>query len=193
MQFKDVPNAICLLRLALIPVLWLLALYEARAAFVILFAFTWFTDAVDGYLARTYHLESRRGAQLDSIADNAVQLSMPFWLWFLAPDVYRRFWPLVLIILALFILSMLMQISRKAPMHTYANKITAWLLAAFVIYTFAVGLNVAFMWITFLALTYAMVESIMILGSPYEVSEDTKSWRDLQRKAGSVAPPGLDD
>ncbi|MHB8997269.1 MAG: CDP-alcohol phosphatidyltransferase family protein [Armatimonadota bacterium] len=181
MQFKDVPNAICLLRIGLIPLLGLLAIYEARVAFVILLAFTWFTDAVDGYLARTYHLESKLGAQLDSIADNAVQLSMPFWLWFLAPDVYRRFWPLVLIILALFILSMLMQISRKAPMHTYANKITASLLAAFLLYTFAVGLNVAFMWITFLALAYAMVESIIILGSPYEVSEDTKSWWDLQR------------
>jgi CDP-diacylglycerol--glycerol-3-phosphate 3-phosphatidyltransferase len=183
MQFKDVPNAICLLRIGLIPILWVLAIVEARAAVVILLAFTWFTDAVDGYLARTYHLESKLGAQLDSIADNAVQLSMPFWLWFLAPDVYRRFWPLVLIILALFVLSMLMQISRKAPMHTYANKITAWLLAAFLLYTFAAGLNVVFMWITFLALVYAMVEAIMILGSPYEVSENTKSWWQLKARA----------
>lgn len=183
MKFKDVPNAICILRLCLIPVLWVLAIHDARGAFVVLFACTWFTDAVDGYLARTYHLESKLGARLDSIADDAVQLSMPFWVWFLAHDLYTRFWPLVVITLALFVFAMILQVSRKAPMHTYANKATAWLLAAFLIYTFARGLNVPFMWLTFVCVAYALVESIAILLSPYEVSETTKSWWHLKRTA----------
>ena len=182
MKFKDIPNALCIARLCCLPVLWILAASHLRLAFVIVLALAWLTDAIDGYLARTYHLESKLGARLDSIADDSLQISMPFWLWFLAPGLYTRFWPLVAIILALFVLAMLMQISRKAPMHTYANKLTAWWLAAFLLYTFAVGLNVTFMWLTFLALLYAMGESIVILGSPYEVSENTKSWWQLKRE-----------
>lgn len=175
MYLKHVPNAICVLRLCLIPLLWYLAYLRARGFFVGALAFTWLTDAVDGYVARTYHLESRLGARLDSIADNAVQLSMPFWLWLLRPEVYQHYWYLVAILLVLFVVSMVLQWYRNAPLHTYANKLTAWLLAAFLLYTFAVGLNRAFMWITFIALLYAIGEGIVMLATRYEVSEDTKS------------------
>ncbi|MEN6645126.1 MAG: CDP-alcohol phosphatidyltransferase family protein [Armatimonadia bacterium] len=175
MYLKHVPNAICILRLCLIPFLWYLAYLRARGFFVGALAFTWFTDAVDGYLARTYHLESKLGARLDSIADNAVQLSMPFWLWLLRPELYQRYWYLVAVMLVLFVASMILQWYRRAPLHTYANKFTAWLLAAFLLYTFAVGLSPVFMWITFIALLYAMVEGIVILVTKAEVSEETKS------------------
>jgi len=69
MKLKDVPNAICILRLAMIGVLWGLALVHQRLAFVGALAFTWSTDAVDGYLARTFQQTSVFGKFADPIAD----------------------------------------------------------------------------------------------------------------------------
>lgn len=175
MRFKDVPNAICALRIALVPVLWVLAVKDLSTAFVIVLAVAWLTDAVDGYLARTYHLESKLGAVLDSIADNSIQISQPFWLWLLRPEVYDRYWHLVATLVLLFVAGMVLQWQRRAPMHTWANKITAWLVAAFLLYTYAFGLNAPFMWVTFIGLTYAMLEGILILLFKREVSEKTKS------------------
>lgn len=159
----------------MIPFLWWIAIQHARGWFVGVLAFTWFTDALDGYLARTYHLESKLGARLDSIADDAIQLSMPFWLWFLRPEVYQRYWYLVAIMLMTFMIAMLLQLRRRAPMHTWANKLTAWLLAGFLLYTFAFGLNVVLMWITFLGVMYAMVENIIILQTFTHADETTTS------------------
>ena len=176
MHLKNLPNALTILRLCLVPVLWVLALAHLPTAFVIVLALAWFTDAIDGYVARTYHLESKLGAMLDSIADNAIQISQPVWLWLLRPEVYIRYWPLVAILVLLFIVEMFLSWQRRAPMHTLANKITAWIVAAFLLYTYAVGLNGLFLWFTFLTLCYAMGEAVLILLLKDEASEDTKSW-----------------
>ena len=182
MRFKDVPNAICIGRIAMIGVLWLLALTHHPGLFVGALALTWFSDAVDGYLARTYHLESRLGARLDSIADNLVQLSMLGWIYFLRPELYRDHWPPIAVLLFLFVVGMVLQYRRRAPLHTYANKLTAWVLAAFLLYTFPFGVNTIFMWVTFALLAYAMVEGLFILLLAPEVSENTKSlWGALRR------------
>lgn len=177
-QFKDVPNVICGVRIAMIPLLWVVAATHHPHAFVVLLAFTWATDALDGWLARTYHLESKLGARLDSIADNLVQLSMIGWLWLLRPELYLRFGILVGILFALFVISNFLQFIRKAPLHTYANKVTAFLVAFYLIYTFWSGVSGWFTWVTFLGLLYALVEGLLLLLTWPHVDENTKSiWR----------------
>ena len=175
MRLKDLPNALTILRLCLVGVLWALAALHWPITFVIVLAIAWFTDAIDGVIARTYHLESKQGAVLDSVADNSIQISQPFWLWLLRPEIYTHYWHLIAILLVLFLAGMILQWVRRAPMHTWANKVTAWLVAAFLLYTYAFGLVPIFMWITLVGLAYAMAEGILILLFKDEVSEDTKS------------------
>ncbi|MBU0611668.1 MAG: CDP-alcohol phosphatidyltransferase family protein [Armatimonadetes bacterium] len=175
MSVRDIPNALTILRLCLVGVLWVLALLHWPVAFVICLAVAWFTDAIDGVIARTYHVESKQGAVLDSVADNSIQISQPFWLWLLRPEIYTHYWHLIAILLVLFVGGMILQWLRRAPMHTWANKVTAWLVAAFLLYTYAFGLCVWFMWVTFVGLVYAMGEAILILLFKDDVSEDTKS------------------
>lgn len=188
MRFKDIPNLICAGRIGMIPVLWLVAAGHHHALFVALLALTWFSDAVDGWMARTYHLESKLGARLDSIADNAVQISMLGWIYLLRPELYRHYWYLVAVLFLLFVFSMVLQVGRRAPLHTWANKFTAWLLAAFLLYTFLFGLKPGFMWVTFLGLLYAMVEGLALLLAAPVVDENTRSW--WTRPRTTETPPG---
>jgi cardiolipin synthase (CMP-forming) len=175
MSVKNVPNALTYLRLCLMLVLWVLALKHWPTAFVITLAVAWFTDAIDGTIARRYHVQTPRGAVLDSIADNSIQISQPFWLWLLRPEIYTDYWHLIGTLVVLFIAAMVLTWLRRAPMHTWANKATAWLIALFLLYTYAFGVAPWFMWVTFVGLTYATLESILILLFKDDASEDTKS------------------
>lgn len=84
------PNMITLARLFAVPVVvWAIATGEAEIAFG-LFIAAGISDAVDGFLAKRFHLETELGAYLDPIADKALLVSiyvslaivgqLPVWL-----------------------------------------------------------------------------------------------------------------
>jgi cardiolipin synthase len=89
-SMKHLPNALTVLRAALIPWLaWLLLERDYATAFV-LFAALGFTDLADGWIARRFDLRTRFGAVADPLADKltmltvVVLLAMHGWLpwWF---------------------------------------------------------------------------------------------------------------
>jgi cardiolipin synthase (CMP-forming) len=182
MKLKHLPNALCALRIACVPVLWVLAFEQLRVPFIVVLVVAWLTDAVDGTIARRYHLESPFGAKLDSIADNSLSLSMIGYVYLLRRELYTDYWYLIAILVALTVASIVLQARRKAPMHTYANKATAWVLAVFLLYTFIAGVNPVAMWITFALLSYATVEAILLLLCCKTVNEDTRCiWTAFRR------------
>jgi cardiolipin synthase len=70
-----VPNLLSLLRMGLTP-LFLVAVVSGRPLQALLvFAFAGVTDALDGFIARTYGQQSRLGAYLDPIADKLLLMS----------------------------------------------------------------------------------------------------------------------
>ncbi len=86
----NIPNLISLGRIILVPVVfWLLVTGETQAAF---FAFivAGISDAVDGYLAKTFGWKTELGAYLDPLADKLLIVSiflalgvagkLPLWL-----------------------------------------------------------------------------------------------------------------
>lgn len=69
-RILTLPNAITVVRLALLPVfLWLLFGQDDRAKAGALLAFLGATDFLDGYIARRYHQISDLGKVLDPVAD----------------------------------------------------------------------------------------------------------------------------
>ncbi len=69
MSLRWLPNAISILRIALVaPILWLLHTQHYVAALV-LFVIAGFSDGVDGWLAKRYGWHTRLGALLDPVAD----------------------------------------------------------------------------------------------------------------------------
>ena len=74
--FSSLPNFITLGRLLLTPVVISLVADESwRAAFAV-FVIAGLSDAIDGWLAKTFNLQSELGAVLDPIADKALIVSI---------------------------------------------------------------------------------------------------------------------
>jgi cardiolipin synthase len=84
------PNAISVGRLLLVPLLALLLLHRRLGAAAAVIVIAALSDALDGWLARRYRLETRFGAFLDPLADKLTQATVlvllaalgkvPFWL-----------------------------------------------------------------------------------------------------------------
>ena len=70
-----IPNIISVIRLFLAPfVIWLIISQNMLGAFVV-FLIAGLTDALDGFIARRFHLKTELGAYLDPIADKALLMS----------------------------------------------------------------------------------------------------------------------
>jgi len=81
------PNQITIVRILLIPVFVVLAIYygktaaaghpdeHLRWATIAIFLTAALSDGIDGWIARRYHLKSRLGAILDPIADKGLMLT----------------------------------------------------------------------------------------------------------------------
>jgi CDP-diacylglycerol--glycerol-3-phosphate 3-phosphatidyltransferase len=74
-RILNLPNAITLLRIGILPVLFLILLEPGEAmslAIAILFILAALTDLLDGYVARRYNIVTRMGKLLDPIADKII-------------------------------------------------------------------------------------------------------------------------
>jgi cardiolipin synthase len=89
-RLLNIPNIITLARVMLVPVVfWLLITGETEVAFFV-FIIAGISDAVDGYLAKTFGWQTELGAYLDPLADKLLIVSiflalgvggkLPLWL-----------------------------------------------------------------------------------------------------------------
>jgi len=86
---RSLPNTLTLIRIALVPVLWVLAIMHESRWVAIGLAIAAVTDILDGRLARALDRITPFGSKLDSIADSLVNFSAIGWLLLLKPDVVR--------------------------------------------------------------------------------------------------------
>jgi len=90
MKLSQLPNAITLSRIALVPVLILTLKGQHFGAALVVFLLAGVSDALDGFLAKRLNMTSRLGAILDPAADKILLVSayvmltvleyIPFWL-----------------------------------------------------------------------------------------------------------------
>lgn len=165
-SWRQVPNALSVARILAAPVLLLLVIGGHERAYAWLLVVALLTDAIDGWMARGLHLESRVGARLDSIGDSAI------WYAALAGIVgfhggmlvAHRFF--VGAIVALWVLESalaLWRYHRLSSFHTYASKVAGVLLSLYVGVLFIFGHQP---WLLYLAGTcsiLANVEEIVLL------------------------------
>jgi len=128
-----VPNVLCWLRLASVPVLLLLAWWQQYDAYFWLLLFALGTDLADGFIARHFNMKTKSGALLDSRADMALFLTAPVGLYLLFPEVFDAHAVLLIGVLTAYVLADLvgyLKWKRLPSYHTLGAKLSAVLLGA---------------------------------------------------------------
>jgi phosphatidylglycerophosphate synthase len=170
-----VPNQLTALRLALVPVLWGLAVLEQPRLVAAGLLLAGLTDVLDGFLARRLGQSSAFGSALDSVADTLIVRSGIAWLALLKPALFSDH-PVVLIVwlgldTAAFTLG-LVKFRRIGNLHLSSSKAAGLVQYAFAVEAFLVGGYLP--WLFFVAAGLGIVaatEALLLLLTRTAVDE----------------------
>ncbi|RYY18445.1 MAG: CDP-alcohol phosphatidyltransferase family protein [Chitinophagaceae bacterium] len=132
-------NGITLYRLIMAPVLILLVIDDRYELFTWALAVSFFTDAIDGFLSRSFKVTSVFGAKLDSAGDDLTVLAAVVGMVVFKDGFVRQQQALFFVLLGLFLLQTSLALLRYRKMtgfHTYSAKIAAGLQGIFFILLF---------------------------------------------------------
>jgi phosphatidylglycerophosphate synthase len=127
-QSYHIINGITVYRIIAAPFLVLLIIYDQVDIFKWLLALSFFTDAIDGYLARRYKVTSILGAKLDSIGDDLTVAAAMGGMIVFNPDFFLSQSPVFIGLLCLFAIQTVMAFIRYGKLtnfHTYGAKLAA--------------------------------------------------------------------
>jgi len=176
MELKRPPSIISFSRILLVGVLWWLALTlpQENVLFAAVFLLCVATDALDGYVARRWKLESNLGAKLDNIADTLVYLSLVPWIYLLIPKLLLGNLVLIGITLAIYLADLALQYLRhgkRVPLHLFLGKLASALLFLFVLHSLVFGVNELLKWLTFGVIFFCLFEEIYLLATRRDLDE----------------------
>ncbi|WP_238395355.1 CDP-alcohol phosphatidyltransferase family protein [Mucilaginibacter sp. 14171R-50] len=129
-------NLITFYRLAAAPVLVILLLCHQFNIFKWLLAISFFTDAIDGWLARRFKAVSLMGARIDSIADDLTVLVAVLGIALFHVDFLCAEWQLVAALILFYMPQnsiALIRFGKLTSFHTYLAKIAAVLQGMFLV------------------------------------------------------------
>lgn len=130
MHHWRLPNLLSAFRLVAAPVLFLLALQGHREPFLWLLAAAFFTDAIDGTIARLTGQASRFGAMLDSWGDVAVYTAVAASMLLLWPGLVRQEYLAFSAVVASFVLPALAGLVRFRHFTSYHTRLVKLAVAA---------------------------------------------------------------
>ncbi|HEX6915186.1 MAG TPA: CDP-alcohol phosphatidyltransferase family protein [Chitinophagaceae bacterium] len=132
-------NSITWYRLVAAPLLLILVFAGNMELFKWMLAVSFFTDAVDGFLARRYKVVSTLGSRIDSLADDFTILVAIVAIVVEKPEFLRQQTVIVAILVLLFLLQLafaMLRYRRPSSFHTYLAKIAAVLQGVFILLLF---------------------------------------------------------
>lgn len=135
-------NFITLYRIVTFPVLVFLIIQGNVQWFKWLLAASFFTDAIDGFLARRYKATSVLGSKLDSIGDDLTVLAAAIGLFVFHFEFVEDQMVLFAVLFGLFLIQVGLSIYRYrkiSTFHTYLAKIAAVVTAIFLLSVFFLG------------------------------------------------------
>ncbi len=117
-----------------------ISIYRVVAAFILLYiiiigrvdifkwllAFSFFTDSIDGFLARKFKVVSVMGSRIDSIGDDLTVLVAVIGIYFFEPAFIHQYYPWLLILFGLLLIQTILALyryGRPTSFHTYLAKL----------------------------------------------------------------------
>ncbi len=159
---KAVPNILSISRIIMAPMMVMAAFLGSQRGFTFLYGASLFTDAIDGFLARRLHAESKWGATLDSRGDLAVALCLPIGAFLLWPVMMRELIPYIVVALCAYLAPLIVgefRYRRLPSFHTWGAKAMAVL----------AGLSMFFMFLTENSLFFRLCVPFVVLESIEEL------------------------
>ena len=135
----NIINGITIYRIVAAPVLVILIFLNQLTIFSWLLAFSFFTDLIDGFLARKFKVISILGARLDSIGDDLTVLAALIGLLVFKFEFIKEEFVILLILFLLFVFQTVFAFVRYGKIssfHTYLAKTAAILQGTFFILIF---------------------------------------------------------
>ena len=185
----SVADYLTLLRLLLVPFIWLLALQgQGRLVGLGLIA-AGVTDALDGYLARRLGQVSTRGARLDAIADIVLLVSAAAWLQLQHPQIAREEGATLAVAATAYasgLMAGLLAFRRVVDPRQLSSKIAGGALYAFALFTLLTGdYEPLLLRLALLALVVSSIESIVTAIRTIQASGIARSSRSQAPQASN--------
>ncbi len=162
-----VVNAITLYRIVTVPVLLWLLFTRQYEIFKWGIAVSFFTDLIDGFLARKFRVTSVAGTRLDSIGDDLTVGVALTGLIVIFPDFVREHLTILIVLAIVFLVQFsyaFFRYGRMSNFHTWLAKIAALLQGSFLILTFFTGHpSVLFFYIATGVTLLELVEEIILV------------------------------
>jgi len=161
----NIPNILSLYRLISFPFVLYLAIMGYEKYFVIFLIINLVSDILDGWIARTFNMQTEIGAKIDSLADIGTFVLAFSGFYFFKFDDFAPHLFSILIFIGLFILSnvlSLIKFKRSPSLHLYSWKIGGYVQGFFFFVLFVFGFNVYFYYFTIIWGVIAFIEHIVI-------------------------------
>lgn len=132
-------NTITVYRLIAAPILVFLIYNNNLDLFKWLLPLSFFTDLIDGYLARKFYATSIFGSRLDSIADDMTIVAATIGLFVFKKEFINNNIEIIIILLSLFIIQTILALVKYhkiTSFHTYLAKTSALFQGSFLILIF---------------------------------------------------------
>jgi len=127
---KNLANIFTITRMVLAVSLLFLLKKELHVAFLTVYSVAWFTDAIDGTIARMTKTQSDLGSKLDDIADTMLGaiMGLAIFVW-IKSDLFD-FLPYAGVLIAIRVFNIFYtkhKYGKPYVIHTYGNKITSFI------------------------------------------------------------------
>ena len=160
-------NGITLYRVIAAPVLLVLLFKEEYELFKWLLLLSFFTDFIDGYLARKFKVTSVLGTRLDSIGDDLTVLVAMIGLFKTNASFVKEYQLFFIVLFILFIvqvISALVRYRKMTSFHTYLAKLAAFTQGVFLLLVFFLDKPVLpLFYAAFLITLFDLLEEIIIV------------------------------
>lgn len=160
-------NAITIYRLLSAPILIFLAVTHQLEVFKWMLAISFFTDAIDGPLARKFKVASVMGAKLDSVSDDVTVLAGIIGMIAFKYDFLVQHIIPVMLLLVLFAVQVSLafwKFGKMTSFHTYAAKLAAVCQGVFLILIFFLPEPSKFLFYTAIIITAVdLLEEIVLV------------------------------
>ncbi len=188
-EFWTIPNVITSYRLFMAPVILYFIISGQESLFAIFLVINLLTDAVDGYIARRFKMETELGARLDAFADYFTYLLVFIGVFVFKMDDLRPYLVSVVIFISMLVLTVIVSLIKFRKFHSYhtiIEKSGGYVQAAFFIGLFTIGLIAPLYYFMIVLGILGAIETIAIDILIPEMRSDILGlyWVLKERKAG---------